>query len=225
MAAGAIWVQAESTLAAVQNGWIQTTTMRVLKLLGREDPGATRSLALLLLLGSALVGLTSLPLFTSPTALSRLVSNDEQVAAAFEELVWLLGVHSQSRFVCIVAGALFIPIGMPNFKVVTTFVAFYLVAAPLMGASALTDVVTSSVTLKMLCCLACSPVAQMILSFWYLAVLLRLDWAAMARVVRERANSDKCEADEHILGSGAIDDAALTETPEALSVVPLSLRR
>ena len=34
LAAGAIWVQCESTLAAVQTGWIQATVIRTLRLLG-----------------------------------------------------------------------------------------------------------------------------------------------------------------------------------------------
>merc|ERR1719495_678332 len=42
VAAGAIWVQSESTMAAIQNGWISATQMRSLKLLGKRDPGAKK---------------------------------------------------------------------------------------------------------------------------------------------------------------------------------------
>jgi hypothetical protein len=36
LAAGAIWVQSESTLASIQSGWLATTSMRSLKLLGNK---------------------------------------------------------------------------------------------------------------------------------------------------------------------------------------------
>merc|ERR1712187_785472 len=39
LAAGAIWVQFESSLVSAQDGWIRSTSMRSLNLLGKQDPG------------------------------------------------------------------------------------------------------------------------------------------------------------------------------------------
>ena len=94
-AAGAIWVNVEGTIAASMAGWIQVSAVhadctphqvarnRCLHLLGRADPGAPRSLGVLLALGFLFVGALNVPLLLPPTvdALSHLVSDDDEVLA------------------------------------------------------------------------------------------------------------------------------------------------
>jgi len=62
LAAGAIWVQSETTLAAIQTGWLSSTSMRTISLLGKRDQGAPKSFALLCGLSGILVFVTNIPL-------------------------------------------------------------------------------------------------------------------------------------------------------------------
>ena len=68
----------------------QVARNRCLHLLGRADPGAPRSLGVLLALGFLFVGALNVPLLLPPTvdALSHLVSDDDEVLAFLRQLVW-----------------------------------------------------------------------------------------------------------------------------------------
>jgi len=62
VAAGAIWVQSESVVAAIQNGWITATKVRVMNLMGMQDKGAPKAFVILCLLSGGVVLLTNVPL-------------------------------------------------------------------------------------------------------------------------------------------------------------------
>ena len=65
LAAGAIWVQTESTMAAIQSGWINAAKMRVLNLLGKGDHiSAVKSLKLNMILSASCVFLGNVLLFS-----------------------------------------------------------------------------------------------------------------------------------------------------------------
>ena len=67
-AAGADWVNIEGALASVQGGWITVARMRTLKLLGRQDAGAPKALAMLVALAFGLVALLNVPLLIPASA-------------------------------------------------------------------------------------------------------------------------------------------------------------
>ena len=101
VAAGAIWIQCESTLAAVQNGWLTVTAMRTLKLLGRLDVGAPKAFACFCGLGALTVAISNAPLLLCAPSLARIVSSDSDVQAWFAKIVWVLALHQQSRLTSI----------------------------------------------------------------------------------------------------------------------------
>eukprot|EP00457_Paulinella_chromatophora_P004936 gb/GEZN01004949.1/.p1 GENE.gb/GEZN01004949.1/~~gb/GEZN01004949.1/.p1 ORF type:complete len:584 (-),score=60.52 gb/GEZN01004949.1/:76-1827(-) len=191
LAAGAIWVQCESTLAAVQNGWIQVTSMRTIKLLGRADPGAPKSFMILSLLAALVVAATNIPLLVYSDSLSKLISNDPEVAAWFRDIVWVLALHSQTRISSINAQSLFIPMGKGLLSVFVTSVSFYVVAAPIASVGALTDLITSSIKVKMILCVGCTSIAQTLIVFLGFTYLALLDWKQVAHIITDRANTDK----------------------------------
>ena len=87
LAAGAIWIQAESTLAAIQTGWLQATSMRTLGLLGKRDPDAPRAFALLVAFSFAFVAVSSIPLVVWSGSIGPAVSNDLEVQYWFGKIV------------------------------------------------------------------------------------------------------------------------------------------
>ena len=52
----------ESTLASIQTGWLNVTTMRTMSLLGKRDAGAGKAFAIMCALSAAMVGLTNIPI-------------------------------------------------------------------------------------------------------------------------------------------------------------------
>ena len=191
LAAGAIWIQMESTLAAVQQGWLQTTSMRTLVLLGKVDPGAAKSFTVMCSLSALLVALTNVPLLIWSARLSALVSNDPEVQSYFSQIAWVLVIHTQTRILSINAGCLFVPIGRGTVSVVINFVSFYVVATPIVGVLALSDLVTESVATKMKLCVCGTSMAQVPIALIGFGYLARLDWIATAQLINNRANSDK----------------------------------
>jgi len=114
VAACAIWVQCEQAIAASQTGWIQVCSMRSLVLLGKQDPGAGRAYAILVLLSAGLVAVVNAALVgASALGVLTFVSNDAAVRQAFGTVAWLLLPHAQTRVLAIVGSCLFIPLGRP----------------------------------------------------------------------------------------------------------------
>ena len=111
LAAGSVWVQTESTLAAVQSGFLQVTKMRTLNLMGKNDvERAKKSYAALCIMCFLLVAITNIPLYFGRNAVGYLLSNDLDVREWFGKIAWVLVVHTQTRICSINAGALLIPI-------------------------------------------------------------------------------------------------------------------
>jgi len=193
LAAGAIWIQLESTLAAIQTGWLATTSMRTLVLLGKLDPGASKAFALLCCMSAGMVAVTNIPLLIFAEDIANLLSNDEDVRWYLRQVVWVLAVHAQTRISCINANCLFIPIGKGTLGVVQVFVSFYLLAVPVVCVLALTDLVTRNVTTKLTFVVAGTALGQVAIAIMGFAYLLHMDWNETAKVIEERANSDKLE--------------------------------
>ena len=63
-----------------------------------------------------------------------------------------LALHSQLRISSIESTFLLIPLGFPWTKIVLTFSCFYLIATPLVGTLALTDLTTMDIAAKMVLC-------------------------------------------------------------------------
>jgi Na+-driven multidrug efflux pump len=160
LAAGAIWVQCESTLASIQSGWLSVISMRTLKLLSRHDRGAWKSYALLIVLSNAVVALLNIPLLVWHSSLSHVVSTDPDVSGWLDAILWVLLVHAQTRVSSISASMLFIPVGRAWIGVLLSFGAFYLVAAPIAALVALTDFLTKSVHEKLVACVGMTTIAQ-----------------------------------------------------------------
>lgn len=192
LTAGAIWITAEGAFASIQSGWIAVAKMRTLKLLGQRDRGAPRSFVLMLLLSLSLVSLCCVPLYVPATAaaISRLVSNDADVARWFARLTWVLALKSQTRLVQVALNALFVPMGLGRARVLIGVVGFVLLAAPFAAVAALTDLLTTSVLTKLRLCVACASIGEAFSSVGCALVLLRLDWARTAEVVHARAHTD-----------------------------------
>jgi Na+-driven multidrug efflux pump len=192
-AAGAVWVNMEGAMAATQQGWIQATAMRTIKLLARGDAGssASKSFAVLLALSTALVALLNIPLLLLPGPISRAMTNDPAVSRDLASLVWVLAVHTQTRIVNLVGGQILIPMGKGRFQVLMTAICFYCVAAPIACVGALTDAVTRTVSAKLLLSVGYTSIAQALLAVIFSAHLMCcVDWGATARLIAARANTD-----------------------------------
>jgi len=191
LAAGAIWVQSETALAAIQQGWMQITMMRTLKLLGKKDPGAAKSYTILCVLSILVITLTNIPLVLWGAELGKVVSNDPDVQGWFSRIVWVLVLHSQIRMGNVCAAILFIPMGKFVLAITVNVVSYYIIATPVTIVISLTDLVTESVIIKLTCCLATTSMAMclgVIFSFTYLSVM---NWEDAANVINNRANTDK----------------------------------
>ena len=110
--------------------------------------------------------------------------------AILRQLVWVLVVHSQTRIVDQICGSMLVPIGWGRLGVSITFVSFWLVAAPIAVVAALTDMLATTLLARVKFCVACTSIAQALNALCYGILLLRLDWAAAAKVVSSVANND-----------------------------------
>ena len=118
------------------------------------------------------------------------VSNSEPVRHYFRGILWVLVAHSQSRFLCVTATSLYVPINKGILAVVVQFICFYLIAVPVSAVAAFTDT-NYSITTKMAFCLATSPAAQVLISAFCLLYLHCKDWNVLAKLIKDRANTDK----------------------------------
>ena len=232
-AAGADWINAEGTIAAIQGGWIQVARMRSLKLLGRADPGAARAFAMLLGLAFGAVALVNVPLLIpqSALALSHLMSNDEGVYDVFRQLVWILAVHAQTRIVDLTCSSLLVPMGRPRLRVAVAVFSFWVVAAPIATVGSLTDAYSTSMIPRVQLCVACTSIGQALNMLCYGTFLVRTDWAAAAQVVSARANTDRpkgeaeadYDAEQQPAGASSIDGPAAV-TPIVLTAADVAPR-
>ena len=195
-AAGAIWVQLESTLAATQNGWLKVTNMRTLVLLAKRgsqiDPeGAKKGYTWLSVFSFGTVLLTNIPLLVFDHRIAQYVSNNAEVQDAFKKIVWLLALQSQTRVLTINASQLLIPIDFGTINVIFNVISFYIVASPLCGVIALTNSVTKNIQLKIDWCLSTSSIANIVGSVLGITFMYRTDWNRAAKIVRERAIMDE----------------------------------
>jgi Na+-driven multidrug efflux pump len=195
MAAGAIWVQIETSLAAAQDGWLRTTSMRTLQLLGKNDPGARRAFELFNWLAAASVAISNVFIVVFRKELSQVISNDAEVQQWLADIVWVLAAHTQTRISCLNPLFLFIPLGKGMLRTVITFVSFYLVALPIVFLVALTDLATTQVPSKLVACVGYSSIAQAVMFIWMFWYLRRLDWQDAAMIINRRANNDRREVD------------------------------
>lgn len=201
LAAGAIWVQMETSLAAAQDGWIRTTAMRSLQLLGKQDPGARKAFELFNWLSGICVAITNVFLVIFRDELCEFISNDRAVHHWLRDIVWVLAAHTQTRILALNASFLFIPIGKGTLRVGITFVSFYLIALPFAGIVALTDLVTTQVASKLVACVGYTSIAQIVMALFIWSYLRRLDWDEAAMIIHRRANNDRSASKE--LGEGS----------------------
>lgn len=191
LAAGADWVQFETATAAAQMGWLSSTAMRILALLGRQDPGARDAFNLFQMLAAFSVAIANIFFLFFQEDVCRLMSNDMMVQQWLRKIIWLLVLHSQTRISALAPNFLWIPLGRGLSQIVMTFTAFYVIAAPIVGLIALTDVVTKSVEVKLTFCISLASIAQFVMVIWNSVILCKLDWQEAGAIVYRRANTDR----------------------------------
>lgn len=202
LAAGAAWVQLEGTLAASQQGWLASCSIRSVRLLGKGDPGAAKAFTLFQVMASTVVGVSNVFLFIFREEICRMMSEDAAVQGWLEQIFWVLIIHTQTRICSCSSVCLFIPAGRGKFQIFWTFASFYFVASPIAGIVALTDLVTNSMAPKMLACVGLTSIAQtMQLVVFYIA-LCGMDWQEASAIVNGRVNDDRQQEDAQTAEAG-----------------------
>jgi Na+-driven multidrug efflux pump len=191
LAAGAVWVQVESSLAAAQDGWIRSTSMRMLNLLGKQDRGASKAFMVLNTLSLAVVVLSNVPFMLLQKSVAQLLSNDAEVQRWLYKLLWVLVPHTVTRILSINFSVFYVPLGRGLFGSLQTFVSFYCIAAPIACIVALTNVVTTAELPKMVACVGLTTIAQFASACISGVWLWRLDWIEAGRIIKDRANMDR----------------------------------
>eukprot|EP00928_Gymnodinium_smaydae_P029431 TRINITY_DN22170_c0_g1_i1.p1 TRINITY_DN22170_c0_g1~~TRINITY_DN22170_c0_g1_i1.p1 ORF type:complete len:520 (+),score=59.05 TRINITY_DN22170_c0_g1_i1:45-1562(+) len=194
LAAGAAWVQVESSLAAAQDGWISSASIRILNLLGKQDLGAPKAFVIFNALALVMVGLTNIPFVMFQSAICDFISNDDAVKEWLYKILWVLVPHTMTRVSSIICSMLFVPLGRGMFGTAVTFVSFYCIATPVVCYIALTNHVTDVISLKMDACVGLTSIAQISSLVVCVAFLCRLDWREAGTVIHRRANMDKRES-------------------------------
>jgi len=177
-------------LAAFLQGCIPITMIRTVKLLGKQDPGAWKSFTILCILSELVVAVFNVPLLLFGENISTIVSNDPDVQKWFGKIIWVLVLHSQIRIGAANAGVVLIPMGKAVLRIVINITCFYLIATPVTAIIALTDIVTRSVILKLKICLATTAITSVHIGMFEFAYLGLMDWNKVAKVIRDRANTD-----------------------------------
>jgi len=193
LAAGTIWIQSETLIAATQNGWITVTRVRTLNLLGAGDMGSAKSFVLMNVFAFALVLLSNVPLIVPyiQDKIALVMSNEEDVRSWFKKTLWALAVHSQFRILFCNVTSLFIPLGKYALILLVQFFCWYCVAVPVTGVIALTDKVTDWMLAKIIATLICSMAGATAISIFSIIYFCWMDWPEAAAVIMERANNDK----------------------------------
>ena len=209
--AGAVWVQMESTLGAVQTGWVDSTSIRTLTLLGKQDQGAYKAFAVLCSLSSFVVLLTNAPIVILSEGISTAFSNNELVSSWLQKLLWVLALQAQTRVAMLTLSSLMIPVGKGTLNALTTFAATYLVACPIAGSLVLTDWGTCSISAKMQWCMATSSISNGLVAIVGLAYTMRMDWDEAAIMIAARAHSDKRATSSKTHSKSALDQQVKQE--------------
>ena len=191
LAAGAAWVQFEGSLASTQEGWLKTTSMRILVLLGQQDPGARNAFVIFSRLTAFTVAVFNVFLLIFQQQLCAIVSNNADVQSWFRVVAWVLVFHTQTRIIALNSIFIFIPVGKGKLRVIYTFVSFYFVATPISGMVALTDLVTTDLSTKMVACVGATSIAQSVLAMFCFRFIHKLDWDAAGAIINQRANTDR----------------------------------
>jgi len=191
IAAGAIWMQSESVLGSIQTGWIQITMMRSLWLLGMKDPGAGKSYAILCVLSFIVVALCNIPFLVWGENVGRIVSNDPAVQWWFDRILWLLVLETQLRICTINGTALFVPMGKGALVVTVKFFCYYFIATPIGVVTALTDLVTTSVLVKLNWLLGSVIIGMVVVATFNFSYMALMDWKKVAKIIYDRAHMDK----------------------------------
>jgi len=191
LAAGALWAQLEAALSSLQVGWDKATAMRCLELLGSQDPGARKVFWLFHSLSVGVVAALNIMVLLVHGMLVSVASNDIEVQHWLGKIVWILIVHMQINMSGRVTALFYIPLGNGMLKVLLTFVTFYFIAAPLVGLVALSDIVTSSASIKFGSCYAAPGFAQLLMIGFNVLYIRQLDWQHAGEIINRRANTDR----------------------------------
>ena len=195
MAASAIWIQTESTMAAIQSGWITSTRIRVLNLLGKGDHvSAIKAFRLSIFLSALCVSIGNIFLYLFRVEISRFVSNEDEVQRYFCSFVWILCMHTQLRITVINLSSILIPIGRPYFYNLSKLTNYF-IGVPLVICVGLTSMVYTNdgthIIDRMSWIFSLSPINMLvrivIVSIFYCCCL---NWKDAAKIVVERANQD-----------------------------------
>ena len=192
--------------------------MRSLALLGRQDLGARQAFWLFHNFASLLVAAVNVLIICLQERICSLVSNDDSVRHWLSQIFWILALHTQTRISALAMFIFYIPLGKGSLRTLLTFATMYLVAAPIAGLVALSDVVTTSVGTKLAAVVGATSLAQLLLAMCNFIYIRRLDWHQAGLIINRRANRDKRElsvrADTESLQMPSNDPAAATAFQE-----------
>jgi Na+-driven multidrug efflux pump len=174
--------------------------MRVQKLLGKGDgQGARQSLAVLTMASFLLVALTNVPILLFTRFIAEAVSNQPKVQDWFQQMCWVLALHSQLRILAVSTGCMFVPVGRGWTSTAANVVCFYLIACPLAAVVDLTSLVTDSVAVKIVVNCGASSVGMGFGALFNVVYLYTADWSKLADLVHARANNDSNVEGDHDL--------------------------
>jgi len=145
------------------------------------------------------------------------MSNDSLVRQWLSRILWILTLHAQTRISALVTFIFYIPLGKGMLRTLLIFVTFYLVAVSIVGLVVLSDLVITSVGIKLDICVGATSIAQMVQASFNWMYLWRLDWHAAGVSINARAN-----ADEHVPRVRVVDGPEGSESSVATSPLELN---
>jgi Na+-driven multidrug efflux pump len=143
--------------------------------------------------------LTNVPLLLSTRSIAEAVSNQPKVQFWFEQMCWVLAVHSQLRILAVSTGCIFVPVGRGWTSTAAKVVCFYLVACPLAAVVDLTSLVTDSIAVKLVVNCGASAVGMGLGGIFNVVYFYYADWGKLADLVQSRANNDNDSDRDHDL--------------------------
>lgn len=198
-AAGAAWVQVESSLAATQDGWISSASIRILNLLGKQDPNTWKAFLMFNALAFTIVAISNIPFMVYEEEIAGFVSNDAAVQKWISKMLWVLVPHTLTRVISIICSMLYVPLGRGMLGTLVISIGFYAVGTPISLYTALTNNVTRSVEWKMVACVGLTTIAQAVIFCISAVFLWRLNWHEAGTIINRRANMDKRETVSMVL--------------------------
>eukprot|EP00401_Gymnodinium_catenatum_P017041 CAMPEP_0117568914 /NCGR_PEP_ID=MMETSP0784-20121206/58388_1 /TAXON_ID=39447 /ORGANISM="" /LENGTH=505 /DNA_ID=CAMNT_0005366871 /DNA_START=13 /DNA_END=1530 /DNA_ORIENTATION=- len=208
LAAGAAWVQVESSLAAAQDGWISSANMRVLNLLGKQDAGAPKALVIFNVLAVVVVCITNVPFLISQGGNLQLREQRRGGAGvALQDAVGLSASYSDQG--CFDHMWHVVRAIGPRHAWHISDVSQLLLHCNAIGMFvALTNRVTQQVAPKMVACVGLTTVAQIVSFIFSCLFFLRLDWREAGAYIHRRANMDKRDAISMVLLNPEVQPAS-----------------